>query len=84
MREPDQTNITVSADVWNLISRVPAKELESALRKAFPEHFKVSQQETKLTEDLQFVRELSSMAMPKPTTDIDEDLAQRRSERHRI
>ena len=84
MKNSEKAVLTFSPDVWNLMSKVPAQELESALRKAFPQYFRMPRPETKLEDNLQFIEELRTMSVPKPKTDIDEDLITRRAERHSL
>ena len=84
MKQSGKAILTFSPDVWNLMSKVPAHELESVLRKAFPTYFQQPLNEPNLEEDLKFLEDLRTIPVPKPQTDIDEDLRLRRDEKHSL
>lgn len=81
MRQPEQHQITVSADVWNLISKVPAQELERVLRKAFPGYFAEGADLSKQISS-KALDQIQQLNVSKPDFDVNEHLRSLRDESH--
>ncbi|MES2387890.1 MAG: hypothetical protein V4543_07795 [Bacteroidota bacterium] len=73
--------LTFSPDIWDLMKNVPTKELETVLRKAFPQYLPKAQviktaEANKTARKLRLVEELRNAKFSKPVMDPNEAMRQ--------
>ncbi|MES2387493.1 MAG: hypothetical protein V4543_05795 [Bacteroidota bacterium] len=76
----ENATISLSPEIWNLIREVPARELESALQKAFPEYFMKTNAIAGNKQDMAILDYIHNLDVSNPQMDTDEALRQLREE----
>ncbi|MES2387355.1 MAG: hypothetical protein V4543_05105 [Bacteroidota bacterium] len=83
MKHINNSSITFSAAIWDLIKKVPAKELESVLRKAFPQYLEMPEEKTPAKQVKKTALEsIRRLPITKPDFDVQDYIREMRDEEY--